>query len=158
MTVVNVAEADWQETRASDARFLRKNLGRAAGAERLGCSLYEIPPGGRDWAYHFHHGNEEAIFVLRGEGILQSPQGEVPLREGDYVALPAGPDHAHRVHNRSDAPLRFLCMSTMQEPDVAEYPETGRLGVFCGSAPGGDETRRTRSGFYMRDETVGYWD
>lgn len=158
MTVVNVDDRTWEETRASDAHFLRKNLARAAGAERLGCSLYELPPGGRDWAYHYHHGNEEAIFVLGGEGVLQSPDGDVPLKTGDYVALPAGPEHTHRVHNRSDGPLRFLCLSTMDEPDVVEYPETGRLGVFCGSAPGGPPEKKTRRDFYRRDETVGYWE
>lgn len=157
MPVTNVEQVEWTETRAADARFRRKRLAAAAGGEALGCSLYEIPPDGRDWAYHFHHGNEEALYVLDGDGVLQSPDGEHPLRPGDYVALPAGPASAHRVHNRGARPLRFLCMSTMREPDVVEYPETGRLGVFCGAAPGGDPAARTRSGFYLRDATVDHW-
>lgn len=158
MEAVNADSIEWEETRVADAHFRRKSLARAAGGERLGCSLYEIPPGGRDWAYHFHHGNEEALFVLDGEGILQVPGGEIPLRPGDYVALGTGPDSAHRVHNRSDRPLRFLCLSTMEAPDVSEYPESGKLGVFCGTAPGGDASGRTRQGFYDASATVPYWD
>lgn len=157
MAHVNVDGLEWQETVAGDARFSRKNLGLATGAGMLGCSLYELPPGGRDWAYHYHHGNEESIFVLDGEGVLQTPDGERALTKGDYVALRPGKDHAHRVHNRSDAPLRFLCMSTMQEPDVTEYPETGRIGVFCGAAPGGDPEKRVRGSFYLREKSVDYW-
>lgn len=157
MGPVNADHIEWDETKKADAHFRRKSLSEPAGGSRLGCSLYEVPPGGRDWPYHFHHGNEEAIYVLSGEGVLQMPTGDVPLVAGDYVALPAGPEHAHRVHNRGASPLRFLCMSTMQDPDVAEFPETGRIGVFCGRAPGGDAALRRRSGFYLTDETVDYW-
>jgi hypothetical protein len=39
--------------------------------------------------------------------------------------------------NESDAELSFLCVSTMNHPDVIEYPDSHKVGVFAGSAPGG---------------------
>ena len=40
-------------------------LGRQAGAERLGASLYEMPPGEAAFPYHYHLGNEEMLIVDR---------------------------------------------------------------------------------------------
>ncbi len=56
-----------------------------AGGKRLGCSLYELPPGKKSWPYHYHTGNEEAIFVLEGGG-----GDERTLESGDYAAFPVG--------------------------------------------------------------------
>jgi hypothetical protein len=39
-----------------------------AGGEKLGYSLYEVPLGRRAWPCHYHHANEEAIYVLYGSG------------------------------------------------------------------------------------------
>lgn len=47
-----------------------------------------------------------------------------------------GPEGAHQVINRSDADARILMMSTMVQPEIAEYPDSGHIGVFGGVAPG----------------------
>ena len=41
----------------------------------LGMSLYELPSGQTQVAYHFHHGNEEALLVLRGRPTVRTPNG-----------------------------------------------------------------------------------
>ena len=164
MAPVNEQSIDWIEHgpggdggRATDQRrFRRKRLGAAAGGDRLGCSLYELPAGARSWPYHYHSANEEAIYVLSGSGQLRLDGDTHPLREGDYVALPADESGAHQVVNDASAPLRYLMISTMVEPDVAVYPDTDSFGVFVGSAPGGRE-ERTLSGFYRIDDDVDYW-
>ena len=50
-------------------------LGPAAGARDLGCSLYEIDPGGQAVPYHAHHANEELLIVLDGTLELRTPEG-----------------------------------------------------------------------------------
>lgn len=136
--------------------FERRQLGVAAGGDRLGCSLYEIPPGRRSWPYHYHTRNEEALFVLSGTGTLRLDGDIVALAEGDYVALPADEHGAHRVVNDSDEPLTYLAVSTMDEPDVTVYPDSGKFGVFVGSPPGGRDDR-TLSGYFRLDDAVDYW-
>src|SRR5262249_14502850 len=74
-----------------------KLLGREAGGRDLGCMLHEIPPGKHSWPYHFHWANEEAIYVLAGQGILRTPQGEIAVGPGDYMAFPVGPEYAHQM-------------------------------------------------------------
>jgi uncharacterized cupin superfamily protein len=136
----------------------RKQLGSAAGAQKLGCSLVELPPGKRSWPYQYHAANEEAIFVLEGRGRVRIGDSETSVRAGDYVALLAGPGSAHQTFNDSDAVLRYLCLSTMIEPDVNFYPESDKIGFFAGSAPGGDRTKRFLEGFVSTAACVDYWD
>ncbi|WP_224448062.1 cupin domain-containing protein [Haloprofundus salilacus] len=157
MEPVNEADLDWTETDRADTHFRRKKLASAAGGECLGCSLYELPPGGNSWPYHYHTGNEEAIYVLSGRGTLRLDGDEQDIREGDYAALPAGAKGGHRVVNDSDGSLRYLMVSTMNDPDVSVYPESGKIGIFAGSAPGSDDPR-TVEGYYRRDDSVSYWD
>ncbi len=38
--------------------------------------------------------------------------------------------------NDTDEPVRFLCISTSGEPDIVEYPDEGKIGVF--ERPPGD--------------------
>jgi len=153
---VNEADLDWDVTDREETGFRRKRLASAAGGEQLGCSLYELPPGEKSWPFHYHTGNEEAVYVLAGTGRLRTAEGTAPLEPGDYVAFPVGEDGGHRVINDGDEPLRYLAMSTMEEPDVTVYPDSGKIGVYAGSAPGSDDPR-TVAGYYRRDDDVDYW-
>lgn len=138
-------------------RLKRKYLARETGGQKIGTSLYELPPGARDWPLHFHHTNEEAYYFLEGEGTVRFPDGEEQVGPGDYVALPCEPGHAHQVQNTGDVPLRFLCISGMATPDVTEYPEEGKIGVFCGGAPGTPDEVRSVNDTYRRKDAVDYW-
>jgi uncharacterized cupin superfamily protein len=136
----------------------RKPLTVAAGGSKLGCSLYELTPGKRSWPYHYHHGNEEAIYVLEGQGTLRLAKREHAIRAGDYVALPVGPGGAHQVVNTSSRTLRYLCVSTMIEPDITVYPESRKVGLYAGAAPGGRKEDRTLHVFLRSEPRLDYWD
>jgi uncharacterized cupin superfamily protein len=110
--------------------FKRKRLGAEVGSKGLGTSWFELAPGKKAFPFHFHLANEEALFVLEGEGVLRSGGEEHPLRAGDYVSFPPGPP-GHQVINRGGAPLRFLAFSTMIEPEVAVYPDSKKVGFLA---------------------------
>ncbi|HKY32276.1 MAG TPA: cupin domain-containing protein [Candidatus Polarisedimenticolia bacterium] len=157
--IVNVEQVPWEEESHGDRyRMRRRHMGLAAGSRRLGLSLYELPPGGCSWPYHYHLANEEAILVLRGKGTLRLAGRTLEVRAGDYIVLPAGEAGAHQLINEADASFEFLCFSTMQEPDVSVYPDSGKIGVFAGSAPGGDREERTLTAFLPLSAGVGYWE
>ena len=119
----------------------RARLGRQAGSERLGASLFELPPGASSFPLHIHHANEELIVVLVGRPTLRTLDGERELRPGEVVACPAGRPGAHRIDNRSDEPARFLIVSTMISPEVNEYPDSGKVWArsFAPGAEGPDD-------------------
>lgn len=138
--------------------LLRKQLGAAAGGSALGCSLIALAPGKSSWPLHAHAANEEAIYVLSGEGELQLGEARVPVRAGHYAALRPGPAHAHRMHNTSASEeLRYLCISTMIPVDVLLYPRSNKLGVMAGAGPGGAKKDRWLEAF-VRNEPLDYWD
>lgn len=157
--VINVDQLEWRE-QSHGTRFQvsRKQLGSAAGGKKLGCSLYELSPCCQSWPYHYHYANEEAIYVLEGTGTLRLAGNEIAISQDDYIALPAEPVGAHQVINTSSAPLRYLCFSTMIEPDIVAYPDSGKVGVFAGAAPGGSKEQRSLNAFFRNDDATDYWD
>ncbi len=100
-------------------------VGAQAGARELGANVYELDPGAVGSALHVHHANEELLFVLAGTPSLHGPGGTQILSPGAVVAFPRGHAGAHSLVNRSDAPVRYLVVSTTHVPDVVEYPDTG---------------------------------
>lgn len=153
----NESDLDWTEYDEGDATFRRKRLSAPTDASKLGCSLYELPPGERAWPYHYHTANEEAMYVLAGSGKVRRPDGMDAVAAGEYLAFPADERGGHRVINDSDETLRYLAISTMNEPDVTVYPDSEKFGVFVGSPPGSQRERDFQGYFPMAAET-GYWD
>lgn len=153
VSTINETELEWHERDHGGVSFRRKELSTAADGDDLGCSLYELPPGGRSWPYHYHAANEEAMYVLAGEGTVDAPEGSIRVRPGAYLTFAADADGAHRVVNDGDGPLRYLMLSTMREPDVTVYPRADTFGVFVGSPPGGREERALH-GFYDIENTA----
>jgi uncharacterized cupin superfamily protein len=155
---VNEDDLEWSETEREETHFRRKSLSSETDVNDLGASLYELPPDGSSWPYHFHTGNAEAIYVLSGAGVLRTPDGEEPIEAGDYCDFPATPEGAHRLRNDGDDPLRFLAVSTMQDPDVTVYPDSEKIGVYAGAPPGGDKDERVVAGYYREGDDVDYWE
>jgi len=159
LNVVHEDDLDWIEANQSSAfSSRRKKLGGSAGGRMLGASIYELPSGASAFPYHHHCANEELIYVLAGEGTLRLGDEKVVVRAGSFVAMPPGPAHAHRLYNTSTSPLRYLCVSTMIDPEVVVYPDSRKVGVMAGSAPGGDPSKRTLAGIYRQASGVSYYD
>lgn len=159
MHVVSESDREWTETEKGETHFRRKRLAVGTDAEELGCSLYELPSGAKSWPFHYHLGNEEAYYVLSGTGFVRGAGNEEHrIEAGDYVTCPVGEEGAHRVVNDGDDGLRYLAISTMNHPEVSIYPDSGKFGIFAGSAPGSDDERHDVSGYYRLGDDVDYWD
>jgi len=107
----------------------------------LGSSIWELQPGGSQFVYHFHHGSEELLIVLRGEPTVRMPDGERQLAEGDVVTFPRGREGGHQIRNDGATVARVLIVSTNTAPDVAEY-DSGKLAAITD----GGEHRFFRTG------------
>jgi uncharacterized cupin superfamily protein len=60
--------------------------------------------------------------------------------------------------NINDASLRYLCFSTMSEPDISAYPDSNKIGVFAGAASGGAKEKRTLNACFPNNAKTDYWD
>jgi uncharacterized cupin superfamily protein len=138
-------DADPEGYQAGMARF-----GREIGARMIGGTVYELPPGQSNCAYHYEYGNEEWLVVLSGRPTLRHPDGEDELEPGDVVCFAPGPGGAHKVVNESDETARVLLLSTKNEPAVVVYPDSDKIGVWPG--------RDCDNILVKRESKVGYWD
>jgi uncharacterized cupin superfamily protein len=162
--VVHSESVEWAEYEHGERTFRRRQLGAAAGSEELGCSVHDVPPKNKSWVRHWHGANEEGLYVLDGSGTIRlgvdSEKYDVEdydLEAGDYVALPADERGCHEVTAGEDG-LRYLVASEMVEPEVTCYPDRDMLGIYVGSATGGDPEERSISAYLDRNAELDYWD
>jgi uncharacterized cupin superfamily protein len=133
-------------------------VGAVLQSRKLGFNVTVVPPGKRPFPYHAHRGNEEMFFVLEGEGSIRIDGETHKLRAGDFVSLPPGRDAAHQIVNDSDAPLRYLAVSTMELPEVVEYPDSGKIGVTAGTSGGRPPAADSLRHFCRVRDGVDYYD
>ncbi|MGO9742235.1 MAG: cupin domain-containing protein [Roseiarcus sp.] len=134
-------------------------IGPRVGAQKLGYNVTSVPPGKRAFPLHNHRVKEEMFFVLAGTGEVRIGAEAYPIRPGDVIACPpGGPETAHAIVDTGGEELSYLAVSTMESPEIVEYPETGRFGVLAElPASGGAESRRFR--FIGREgDSLDYWE
>ena len=122
---MNVFRDDWDDTEDwSGGGGKSKRL--VEPGVSLGASVYELGPGNFN-VYHFHHGAEELLIVLRGRPTLRTPEAERQLAEGEVVHFPVGPAGTHGVRNDTDEQVRYVVAGIRVSPEVVEYPELKQI-------------------------------
>ncbi|MEI8326656.1 MAG: cupin domain-containing protein [Betaproteobacteria bacterium] len=102
-------------------------LAQGTAAVKLGASVDTVAPGKVSCPYHFHHAQEEMFIVIEGSGTLRVAGEMLPLRTGDVVFIPPGPQYTHQIINTSSQPLKYLSISTQDSPEVVEYPDSKKF-------------------------------
>ena len=128
------------------------------GARKLGYNVTAVPPGKRAFPLHNHRVNEELFFILEGSGEVRIGTQRHPIRKGDFIACPpGGPDTAHQIINSGTTELKYLAVSTMQYPEICDYPDSGKFLVAEGQR--GRDGKANGFRFVGRPESmVDYWD
>ena len=142
-----------RERRAPLYDTMCARLAQGTVAQALGMSIDIVAPGMRGCPYHLHHAQEEAFVILEGRGSLRVAGEMLDVQAGDVAFLPAGPDYPHQIVNTSDAPLKYLSISTQTRPEIVEYPDSGK---FLASAGGSGPPRFARMG--RLDQDLDYWE
>jgi len=133
-------------------------LSEALGLEALGAMMVTVEPGRRAFPFHNHLGNDEMFVILEGEGTYRLGDAEHPVKAGDVCAAPrGGPDTAHQLINTGSATLRYLGISTRDDPDVVEYPDSGKFAAMA-IAPGPNFFEAHLRFVGRREGTADYWD
>jgi uncharacterized cupin superfamily protein len=134
-----------------DARGAR--LAQGTAAQRLGASFDVIEPGKRGCPYHLHHAQEEMFIILEGTGTLRVAGEMLPIRAGDVIFMPAGPEYPHQIINTSEAQLKYYSISTKETPEICEYPDSGKYlaeGSLASNTPFDVISRQAQA--------LDYWD
>jgi uncharacterized cupin superfamily protein len=132
-----------------------RRFGDELGATLWGGTVYEVQPGGRVCPYHWHFGDEEWLLVVSGAPTLRTPEGTRVLRPWDVAAFVSGEAGAHEVRNETDEPVRVVMFSTVADPEVCVYPDSGKVGVYAGwSRRDGQQVRLVN----RPEANLDYWD
>ncbi len=93
---------------------IRVLIGEQESAPNFATRLFEIEEGGHT-PYH-SHAWEHHNFVVEGQGVLVTEEGELPFKAGDVIYV--DPYMKHRYKNTSDSVLKFLCIIPHENPIV----------------------------------------
>ena len=103
---------------------VRKPLGEAAGLTDFGINLLTLPPGAWSSQRHWHSSEDEFVYVVSGELVLVTDEGETVLRAGDCAGFPKGASNGHHLVNRSNAQAMCLEIGTRTAGvDVCTYSD-----------------------------------
>jgi len=103
---------------------VRHALGEAAGLTQFGVNLQRLPPGSRSSQRHWHSAEDEFVWVVEGELVLVTDDGEELLQGGDCAGFKAGVANGHHLQNRSDADAVILAIGALEHAtDVVDYPD-----------------------------------
>jgi uncharacterized cupin superfamily protein len=150
---INVFDDEWHEGYPQPDGW-RSNWKRVK-AGMLALSVYELLPGQTQCPYHFHHGNDELLVVLKGTPTLRTPDEERELQPGDAIPFPAGKEGAHQIYNRTPEPVRYVIAARHVTPEVVEYPDSGKLAAMAYS-----ESHRggPLATWHRFDDAADFWD
>jgi len=98
---------------------------------KYNVAIYEIPPQKVNYPYHYHLKSEEVFYVISGNGILETCNGNKVISTGDIIVCPPLEKGAHRIINSSQTEmLIYLDCDTAIYPDIAYYPNSDKVGII----------------------------
>lgn len=101
----------------------KRALGDALGLTKIGVNLSTLMPGKESAMRHFHSREDELLFMLEGEVVLRTEEGEQILTAGMCAGFPAGAKNGHQLVNRTDRPARYLEISNRDPEDIPVYTD-----------------------------------
>jgi quercetin dioxygenase-like cupin family protein len=104
---VKAKEADEGASKLKVRWLITKEMGAPSFAMRL----FEMEPKGHS-PFHSHPWEHE-VFILEGEGIVVSEEGEKKFKTGDVVFVL--PNENHQFKNTGTETLKFLCLVPIQK-------------------------------------------
>ena len=84
----------------------------------------EVPPGARNFLYHWHSAEHETYIVVKGTGKLRTSAGEEQIGAGDCIHCPPG--EPHHMINDSEANLCYYVIANNAAGDVCYYPDSDK--------------------------------
>ena len=105
----------------------KRRIGDAVGLTQFGVNITRIEAGSASALRHWHEQEDEFIYMLDGELVLQENDGETVLRPGDAAGFKAGSGIAHCLINRTARDALYLEVGTRAKSERVHYPDVDFL-------------------------------
>ena len=107
MKVVPYKEVEAKEADEGASKLkVRWLITKQMGAPNFAMRLFEVEPGGHS-PFH-NHPWEHEVFILEGEGLVVSEEGERKVSAGNVIFI--SPNEKHQLKNNGKKTLKFLCL------------------------------------------------
>lgn len=106
----------------------KQRLGDALGLKSFGVNLTTLPLGAVSALRHWHSHEDEFIYVVKGELVLVTNDGEQVLGPGMCAGFPAGKADGHCLVNRSSKQAVYLEVGTRHPEDAVTFPDDDIAG------------------------------
>jgi len=106
--VADIEAGEWQEHTRFSGIFM-KGLLTSDDNPLATVNVVQVPPTGKI-GRHRHAQQLETVWVIQGNAILTLDQTEIPMRDGQIIAIPIGLEHALR--NEGQAVVKLLTFFT----------------------------------------------
>lgn len=123
--IAALREQEFHHPLNPNAVRLTRSLGDAAGLRNLGVHLVRIAAGRDTTEYHFHHHEEEFVYVLQGRGEVEIDGHRHEIAAGDFMGFAAN-SGAHAMCNPFAEELICLVAGQRLDFDVCEYPRRAK--------------------------------
>lgn len=100
-------------------------LDRLVGLARLRLNVVRIAPNSEASLYYSNQCEEEWIYILQGQGVIEIDDSEQLLGPGDFVGF-AAPTPAHQLRNPFNKSLVCLMGGERRDVGIADFPRHGR--------------------------------
>src|SRR5215831_19599717 len=114
--------------RSINSRRWNRRLGDHAGLKNFGVNLTRLVPGAQSSARHAHAKQDEFVWVVSGEVMLETNEGSQTLGPGMCAGFPAGSGNAHRFVNKTAKDAIILVVGDRTPFDEVTYPDIDNLG------------------------------
>lgn len=111
----------------------KKALGNEGGLSDFGVNLVTLPPGSWSSQRHWHLQEDELVYVLSGELVLITDEGETPVGAGECAVFPKNTPDGHHFINRTDKDAVYLEVGTRSKGETVTYPDIDLHIVMDGS-------------------------
>jgi len=101
----------------------KQKIGEVVGLTQFGVNITRIKAGSASALRHWHEQEDEFIYMLEGELVLQENDGETVLKPGDAAGFKAGSGIAHCLVSRSDRDAVYLEVGTRATRERVHYPD-----------------------------------
>jgi len=102
-----------------------RSIGDLLGLSSLGVHLVRLEQGKDSTQFHYHHVDEEFLYILSGKGIAEIGDEEREVGPGDFMAFVKN-SLPHSMHNPFDEDLVYLMGGNRNDIDICDYPRIGR--------------------------------
>lgn len=108
----------------------KRPLGDIFGLSNFGVNLTRLVPGAGSALRHAHSKQDEFVYILSGQPLLITDQGETQLSPGMCAGFKAGTGNGHHLINKTNEDVLYLEVGDRNLGDSVTYPDDDLQAVL----------------------------